>query len=57
MPVLSIAGDKASAATLNAQTKLVANDVSIVVLRDTGHWLMEERAEETMDALTEFLET
>lgn len=56
MPVLSIAGDKASAATLNAQMKLVADDVSVVVLKDTGHWLMEERPEETMQALTAFLE-
>ena len=55
MPVLSIAGEKASAATLNAQMKLVATDVTVVVLKDTGHWLMEERPKETMDALMNFL--
>lgn len=55
MPVLSIAGDKASAATLNAQMQLVATDVSLVVLENTGHWLMEERPDETKHALLKFL--
>jgi pimeloyl-ACP methyl ester carboxylesterase len=55
MPVLSIAGERASAETLNAQMKLVANDVTTVVLKDTGHWLMEERPEATMTALVDFL--
>ena len=55
MPVLSIAGEKASAATLHAQMKLVATDVTIVTLANTGHWIMEERPKETMDALAGFL--
>lgn len=55
MPVLSIAGDKASAAILGPQMKLVANDVTVIELKDTGHWLMEERPKETMDALIAFL--
>ena len=55
MPVLSIAGEKASAATLNAQMKLVATDVTVIVLKDTGHWLMEERPKETIAALMNFL--
>src|SRR6059058_5120757 len=25
------------------QTKLVATDVTVVVLKDTGHWVLEER--------------
>lgn len=55
MPVLSIAGDKASAAILGPQMKLVATDVTVIELKDTGHWLMEERPKETMDALIAFL--
>jgi pimeloyl-ACP methyl ester carboxylesterase len=55
MPVLSIAGEKASAAILTPQMKLVATDVKVVELKDTGHWLMEERPKETMDALVAFL--
>ena len=55
MPVLSIAGEKASAAILSPQMKLVANDVTVLNLKETGHWLMEERPEETMKALIAFL--
>jgi len=55
MPVLSIAGEKASAAILGPQMKLVATDVTVLNLKETGHWLMEERPEETMKALTAFL--
>jgi pimeloyl-ACP methyl ester carboxylesterase len=55
MPVLSIAGDKASAAILGPQMKLVATNVTVLDLKDTGHWLMEERPKETMDALVGFL--
>lgn len=55
MPVLSIAGDKASAAILGPQMKLVASDVTIVVLKDTGHWILEERPQETTAALLKFL--
>jgi pimeloyl-ACP methyl ester carboxylesterase len=55
MPVLSIAGEKASAAILGPQMKLVATTASAVDLKGTGHWLMEERPEETMDALIAFL--
>ena len=55
MPVLSIAGEKASAVALGPQMKLVATNASIVELKDTGHWVMEERPQETMDAIVKFL--
>jgi pimeloyl-ACP methyl ester carboxylesterase len=55
MPVLAIAGEKASAGTLFPQMKLVATDVSVVGPTDTGHWVMEERSQETIDALLKFL--
>ena len=55
MPVLSIAGEKASAAILSPQMKLVATDVTVLNLKETGHWLMEERPEDTMKALFAFL--
>jgi pimeloyl-ACP methyl ester carboxylesterase len=50
MPVLSIGGEKSLGDALAQQMKLVATDVTVVVLKDTGHWLMEERPKETMDA-------
>jgi pimeloyl-ACP methyl ester carboxylesterase len=55
MPVLSIAGEKASAAILGPQMKRVATDVKVIELPGAGHWLMEERPKETMDALVAFL--
>jgi pimeloyl-ACP methyl ester carboxylesterase len=55
MPVLSIAGEKASAAILSPQMKVVAANVNTIDLKDTGHGLMEERPEETMEALIAFL--
>ena len=55
MPVLSIGGEKANGDVLAHQMKLVASNVTFVVLKDTGHWVMEERPQETMDALVKFL--
>jgi pimeloyl-ACP methyl ester carboxylesterase len=55
MPVLSIGGDKSLGNELAAQMKLVATDVTVVVLKDTGHWVLEERPKETTDALVKFL--
>jgi pimeloyl-ACP methyl ester carboxylesterase len=55
MPLLVIAGEKASAGTLSAQGPLVSNNAKVVVLKNTGHWLMEENRKETMDALVAFL--
>jgi len=34
--------------------KLVATDVTVVVLNDTGHWILEEKPKETADALVKF---
>src|SRR5712672_2478779 len=55
IPVLSIGGQKSLANELAAQMKLVATDVTVVVLKDTGHWILEERPKETTDALVKFL--
>ncbi|MGH9441869.1 MAG: alpha/beta fold hydrolase, partial [Thermoanaerobaculia bacterium] len=56
MPVLAIGGDKANGALLGKQANAVASRVKVVVLKDTGHWLMEENPEATIDALRKFLE-
>lgn len=55
MPVLSIGGDKSLGTVLGDQMKLVATDVTVIVLKNTGHWLMEENPRETTDALVNFL--
>ena len=55
MPVLSIGGEKSLGDALGKQMKLVANDVTIVVLKNAGHWILEEQPKETADALAKFL--
>jgi pimeloyl-ACP methyl ester carboxylesterase len=54
-PVLVIGGEKANGDVLGRQAKLVASDATVVVLKDTGHWVLEERPKETTDALVKFL--
>jgi pimeloyl-ACP methyl ester carboxylesterase len=55
MPLLVIGGEKALGGVLGEQAKLVASDVTVNVLKDTGHWVLEERPKETTDALEAFL--
>jgi pimeloyl-ACP methyl ester carboxylesterase len=55
MPLLVIGGEKALGEVLGEQAKLVASDVTVTVLKDTGHWVLEERPKETTDALEKFL--
>jgi pimeloyl-ACP methyl ester carboxylesterase len=55
MPILSIGGERANGAALAEQVKRIGSDVRTIVIKDAGHWLMEERPQETMDALIDFL--
>ncbi|MGA9520058.1 MAG: alpha/beta hydrolase [Myxococcaceae bacterium] len=55
IPVLSLGGANSLGAPLAKQMKEVADDVSVVVLEDTGHWVLEENPEQTTRALTSFL--
>jgi pimeloyl-ACP methyl ester carboxylesterase len=55
MPVLSIGGEKSLGDALAQQMKLVASDVTVVVVKGSGHWIMEERPKETIEALVKFL--
>ena len=56
MPVLSIGGDRANGEALGKQAQLVATNATSVVLRNTGHWVMEESPRETTDVLMRFLD-
>ncbi len=55
MPVLAIGGEKANGTVLGEQMKIVATNATMVVLKDCGHWVMEEKPKETTDALVKFL--
>lgn len=55
MPVLVISGEKAGGKGLGEQLKLVAKDVTPIVLKDTGQWVIDERPAEVLEALQKFL--
>jgi pimeloyl-ACP methyl ester carboxylesterase len=56
IPVLAIGGDHSLGVQLGTQARLVAPNPTVIVLTNTGHWLMEEQPAQTMSALTAFLE-
>jgi pimeloyl-ACP methyl ester carboxylesterase len=41
---------------ITVDAKLIAPDVTVIVLKDAGHWILEERREETIAALVRFLQ-
>jgi pimeloyl-ACP methyl ester carboxylesterase len=56
MPVLSIGGEKSLGKELGEQAKLVADNATVIVLPNAGHWILEEKPKDTTDALLKFLE-
>ena len=54
MPVLTIEGDKAMGGALEVQAKMIGGNVTSITLRDTGHWLMEQRPAEIKTELRKF---
>ncbi|MBB3222811.1 pimeloyl-ACP methyl ester carboxylesterase [Massilia umbonata] len=55
MPVLAIGGEKSFGANEAIVMRNAASDVTEVVIRDAGHWLMEEQPGATIDAIAGFL--
>lgn len=55
MPMLVLTGEKASGNFLIEQGRLVANDVNGVVVKGSGHWLMEEARDQVIPQLLGFL--
>src|SRR6202051_1457527 len=55
MPMLVLTGEKASGEFLIQQGRLVASNVQGIVIRGSGHWLMEEAPEQVIPKLIEFL--
>lgn len=55
MPMLVLTGEKASGEFLIQQGRLVAKEVEGVVVRGSGHWLMEEAPDQIIPKLVEFL--
>jgi pimeloyl-ACP methyl ester carboxylesterase len=55
MPVLVIGGEKSLGVPLGEETKLVADTVTVVIIKNAGHWILEEDQKETTAALQKFL--
>ena len=55
MPMIVLTGEKASGDFLIQQGRLVATNVEGVVVRNSGHWLMEEAPNQVIPKLVEFL--
>ena len=55
MPMLVLTGEKASGEFLIEQAKLVASDVRGIVIKGSGHWLMDEAPATVMPAIIDFV--
>ena len=54
MPMLVLTGEKASGEFLIAQGRLVAQTVEGVVIKGSGHWLMDEAPDQVVPKLLAF---
>jgi pimeloyl-ACP methyl ester carboxylesterase len=55
IPMLVLTGEKASGEFLIQQGRLVATNVEGVVIRNSGHWLMEEAPDRVIPKLVDFV--
>jgi pimeloyl-ACP methyl ester carboxylesterase len=55
MPLLVLSGEKAGGQFLIEQGKMVAGDVEGILVKGSGHWLMEEAPDLVIPKLVEFL--
>lgn len=55
MPMLILAGEKASGQFLIDQGRLVDSNVEGIIVQGSGHWLMEEAPQQTISTLVAFL--
>jgi pimeloyl-ACP methyl ester carboxylesterase len=55
MPVLAIGADHSFGADMAADVSFVATNVTTLVIKDSGHWLMEEQPAAMVAGITAFL--
>ncbi len=55
MPMLVLSGEKAGGQFLIEQGRMVATDVNGVIIKGSGHWLMEEAPDQVLPLLVEFI--
>jgi pimeloyl-ACP methyl ester carboxylesterase len=55
MPVLAIGGDHSFGAQLATEVAFAANDVHGTVIKNSGHWIMEEQPDQAIAILLPFI--
>lgn len=56
IPVLTIGGDHSRGKTLSEQVLHITSQPQSLILQNTGHWVLEEKAEATSGAILDFLQ-
>ena len=56
MPVLALGGEKSFSTTMAAVMRFAASNVEEGVVRDSGHWIMEENPKATIALVRAFLD-
>ena len=54
MPILAIGGDHSYGANMKTELESVATNVQGGVIKDSGHWIMEEQRQQALDLLVPF---
>lgn len=55
IPVLAIGGDHSYGAALATEIGFAATNVRAAVIKDAGHWIMEEQPQQAVSVITSFL--
>jgi pimeloyl-ACP methyl ester carboxylesterase len=55
MPVLAVGAEKSFGTAMADDLRFVANDVTVGIVPNSGHWIMEENPQATIKLVTEFL--
>jgi len=56
MPVLAVGGEKSFGTMMASVTRFAASDVQEAVVPDSGHWIMEENPQATIQIVRRFLD-
>jgi pimeloyl-ACP methyl ester carboxylesterase len=55
MPVLTIAGEKSAGEFVGKQARIYAENVQSVIIKGSGHWLIDEAPEQVVPVLVSFI--
>jgi len=55
MPVLAVGGEKSFGTAMADDVRFVASDVAVGIIPASGHWIMEENPQATIELATAFL--